>query len=160
MTNERGGPLLEEAAHVTKSTLCSGLRLKLEHLTKEAGQRLLCECHRVLSPGGVIRVSVPNLPAMLEEYHKGAYPAVDLFDRLGVTSDRPGDERLRRWLAPRIRFSHRCMYDTESLLAALSKADFDARIHAALLSRLPDIADVESEERVRGGVIAEACVPD
>jgi SAM-dependent methyltransferase len=132
----------------------------LEHLTKDAGQRLLCECRRVLSPGGVIRIAVPNLPAMLEEYHKGVYPAVDLFERLGVTCERQGDGRLRRWLAPLIRFPHRCMYDAESLLAALSNAGFDARLHAPLLSRVPDIADVECEERVRGGVIAEARVPD
>jgi len=132
----------------------------LEHLTKEAGQRLLCECRRVLAPGGVIRIAVPNLPAMLEEYHKGVYPAVDLLERLGVTCERPGDGRLRRWLAPLARFPHRCMYDAESLLAGLSEAGFEARVHAPLLSRLPDIADVECEERVRGGVIAEACVPD
>jgi SAM-dependent methyltransferase len=132
----------------------------LEHLTKEAGQRLLCECRRVLAPGGVIRIAVPNLPAMLEEYHKGVYPAVDLLEHLGVTCECRGDGRLRRWLAPLVRFPHRCMYDAESLLAALSEAGFEARIHAPLLSRLPDIADVECEERVRGGVIAEACVPD
>lgn len=132
----------------------------LEHFTKEAGQRLLRECRRVLAPGGVIRIAVPNLPAILEGYNKGVYPAVDLLERLGVTYERDSDGPLRRWLAPLVRFPHRCMYDAESLLAALFEAGFDARIHAPLLSHLPDIADVECEERVRGGVIAEACVPD
>jgi len=33
----------------------------IEHVSYEAGGRMLAECHRVLKPGGRIRVSTPNL---------------------------------------------------------------------------------------------------
>jgi SAM-dependent methyltransferase len=40
----------------------------LEHLTPEQGAALLRECHRVLTPGGTIRVVVPDLEAIARLY--------------------------------------------------------------------------------------------
>jgi predicted SAM-dependent methyltransferase len=40
----------------------------LEHFTREDGEKLLRECHRVLRPGGVLRVRVPDTPAMWGRY--------------------------------------------------------------------------------------------
>lgn len=40
----------------------------LEHLTPADGQSLLAECHRVLRPGGTIRVVVPDLEAIAKNY--------------------------------------------------------------------------------------------
>lgn len=33
----------------------------IEHVDHAAGQRMLAECHRVLSPGGILRIATPNL---------------------------------------------------------------------------------------------------
>ena len=33
----------------------------LEHMTREDGARFLSECYRVLEPGGIIRIVVPDL---------------------------------------------------------------------------------------------------
>jgi SAM-dependent methyltransferase len=128
----------------------------LEHLSRDEGARFLRECHRVLAPDGVARIVVPDLRAILDAYEKGRFPAVELLDRLGVFAEQPGDGRLKRWLAPWVRFPHRCMYDARSLLASLGAAGFDARLHAPGVSRIAELEDVEREERTEGGLIVEA----
>ncbi len=40
----------------------------LEHFSEEAGVCLTSECHRVLRPGGVLRVVVPDLEGICREY--------------------------------------------------------------------------------------------
>lgn len=40
----------------------------LEHFSAEGGVRLASECHRVLRPGGVLRVVVPDLEGICREY--------------------------------------------------------------------------------------------
>src|SRR5450759_4392058 len=40
----------------------------LEHFSKECGHHLLLECCRVLKPGGIIRVAVPDLERIAREY--------------------------------------------------------------------------------------------
>jgi SAM-dependent methyltransferase len=42
----------------------------LEHLTREDGRRLLTECFRVLKPGGVVRIVVPDLERIAQDYLK------------------------------------------------------------------------------------------
>lgn len=43
----------------------------LEHLTKEQAEKLLRDCFRVLLPGGVIRISMPDLMHLMEMYRAG-----------------------------------------------------------------------------------------
>jgi SAM-dependent methyltransferase len=40
----------------------------LEHFSKECGHHLLLECCRVLKPGGILRVAVPDLERIVREY--------------------------------------------------------------------------------------------
>jgi SAM-dependent methyltransferase len=40
----------------------------LEHLPQRDGLRLITECHRVLKPGGVLRVAVPDLEVIARNY--------------------------------------------------------------------------------------------
>lgn len=39
----------------------------IEHISKDDAKKLLKECHRVLTPGGVIRISTPNLSWIAKE---------------------------------------------------------------------------------------------
>lgn len=41
----------------------------LEHLDDDAGKQLLRECHRVLRPGGVMRLLTPDLRAIIERVY-------------------------------------------------------------------------------------------
>lgn len=131
----------------------------LEHLDREEGERFLRECARVLAPGGVLRIVVPDLAALVDAYEKGEFPATEFVDRLGVGLGHPEDGRLKRRLAPLFRFPHRCMYDAESLLRILRDAGLDARTHAPMVSRIPDIAEIELPERAEGSLVVEAVKP-
>jgi predicted SAM-dependent methyltransferase len=42
----------------------------LEHFSKSDGERLLAECFRVLKPGGVIRIAIPDLEGIVRNYLK------------------------------------------------------------------------------------------
>jgi len=133
----------------------------LEHLYFEEAQRLLKECHRVLEPGGVLRVVVPDLAAIIGEYADGKGFAA------AVAADTPADRVNLRLLmhsadAPSLArrlfrvfcdfHSHKWMYDTASLSFHLQQAGFHD-IHPCALydSRLVDIKAVERPDRILGG---------
>ncbi|MEK8090578.1 class I SAM-dependent methyltransferase [Thermithiobacillus plumbiphilus] len=40
----------------------------MEHLDLASGMRLLAECRRVLQPGGVLRIAMPDLDYLLDKY--------------------------------------------------------------------------------------------
>ena len=42
----------------------------LEHIPKENAEKFIRECYRVLKPGGIIRVVVPDLENIIDEYRK------------------------------------------------------------------------------------------
>jgi predicted SAM-dependent methyltransferase len=89
----------------------------LEHLTLEHGIQLLHECRRVLGPGGVVRIGVPDLDRYVASY----LGRDDLIDVV-----RPG--RPTRAIAlgePFFQDGHRTMYDFETLRFALCEAGFD-----------------------------------
>ena len=127
----------------------------LEHLSGDAGRRFVHECHRVLRPGGVLRIVVPDLRACVQTYLDGKVPAGEFLGTLGVDPVMPGDGWLRRFLAPWVRFPHRCMYDEDSLPALLREAGFVVELADALHSRIADIDRLEVGDRTTGAVIAE-----
>jgi SAM-dependent methyltransferase len=89
----------------------------LEHLPLPAAAGLLRECHRLLAPGGVLRVGVPDAGAYLRAY---ADPADGFIDRV-----RPG--RPTPLLAVHEVFQqhgHRSAYDERTLVLLLHAAGF------------------------------------
>jgi predicted SAM-dependent methyltransferase len=49
----------------------------LEHLPLDDGLAFLAECRRVLEPGGVLRLSTPNLDWVMQTHYRGAGANVD-----------------------------------------------------------------------------------
>lgn len=43
----------------------------IEHITREQAVELLKECHRVLRPGGRLRITTPNLDVLVQDYVNG-----------------------------------------------------------------------------------------
>jgi SAM-dependent methyltransferase len=90
----------------------------LEHLTYDDGAALVRECLRVLRPGGVLRIGVPDLDRYVASY----LGSDDLIDRV-----RPG--RPTRAIAlgePFFLHGHRCMYDFEPLAKTCIDSGFAA----------------------------------
>ena len=108
----------------------------LEHLSRQEGRKFLAECRRVLKLGGVLRIVVPDLRAVITKYESKQISADAFCEELGVLSSDDRDSRLKAFLAPFFRFPHQCMYDEQSLvekfeelkLAARPRSPFDSAI--------------------------------
>ena len=126
----------------------------LEHLRKPEGERFLKECHRVLREGGVLRILVPDLRKIVDEYIEGGCGAPEFLDRLGVLYDKK--KTLFGFdLSMLVEFPHRCMYDQESLRKGMEDAGFSAEAKGAFESRIAGIDSVERRDRTEGAVIVE-----
>jgi predicted SAM-dependent methyltransferase len=133
----------------------------LEHLDREAAASFLLECHRVLKPGGTLRVVVPDLELLvkwywesLDELDRGNTDAesrherviYDLFDQMvrrsssGTAGQKPWVRRIERVIrgnAAATGENHRWMYDRYSLGRMLTRLGFTAiRVHSASTSSI------------------------
>ncbi|BAY97842.1 family 2 glycosyl transferase [Tolypothrix tenuis PCC 7101] len=127
----------------------------LEHLSKTEGQNFLSECYRVLKPHGIIRIIVPDLKAIINKYLQGQIAADQLLDTLYVSYESPEDNILKKKLAPFIRFPHKCMYDTPTLLKVMSEIGFQATSKQAFESEINDLSQIEDYSRTIEAVIVE-----
>lgn len=138
----------------------------LEHLTRKQGQALLRECYRVLAPGGIVRLVVPDLERLARLYlerkaHAGlperVPPADDMMQEMRTCPD------YSEWPLPVRMFrlsmdahSHKWMYDADSLSQALRLAGFKGLKQCRYLeSRVPMIAGVERANRFEDGICIE-----
>lgn len=133
----------------------------LEHIDREAAPTFLRECCRVLKPGGILRVVVPDLEAQARHYLDvvGRLPedatlvehtaAIEkMIDQLVLRTPRHRREQppIVRWLenlliadTARAGILHRWMYDRFSLEEALRQAGFEGiRRHTETTSGIAD----------------------
>jgi predicted SAM-dependent methyltransferase len=138
----------------------------LEHLYLDEAKRLLSECLRVLAKGGILRIVVPDLRSIIQEY-LGGRPFGEI--PAGMQNDPPADRVNRRLLlrapvAPhggilyRIYttwkdfHSHKWMYDAESLAFHFESAGFcDVQPMGLHQSRIAGIEAVEDVSRIIKG---------
>lgn len=88
----------------------------LEHLTPERAPIALANIHRVLVPGGVFDVEVPNVEALIAGYVAGDLPLDDLLRNLYGSSAKMEDDHLN---------AHRWGWTPATLADALERAGFD-----------------------------------
>lgn len=127
----------------------------LEHFEKKEGEEFLRQCLRVLRPGGILRVVVPDLEYIISEYNSGKIAADVFVDKLDVAYKTSEMGAIKTLLANYIRFPHKCMYDTKTLLEKLRKIGFIAESRDAFSSDISDIEKIESEGRTKNAVIVE-----
>ena len=104
----------------------------LEHLYRNRAMALLSECKRVLKPGGILRLVVPDLHAMVVEYlnsknNGSSKSAADnLNEKLAFRPPAPraGIGFVRFYHLWKDFHSHKWMYDSESLSICLESAGF------------------------------------
>ena len=89
----------------------------IEHIDRAQAQRLLAECHRVLEPGGVLRISTPDLRTIIDHYVAGRIDAWHDMQWRPETPARMLNESMREW-------GHQFLYDADELLAAFRAAGF------------------------------------
>jgi predicted SAM-dependent methyltransferase len=113
----------------------------MEHLTIDEGTRCLRDWHRVLEPGGVLRVATPDLEYLVDRY-RGPWR-----DQAWLAQPEYGFIQTRaemmnvafRW------WEHRYLYDGEELERRLREAGF-APIRRCDLGRssVPELAGLET----------------
>jgi predicted SAM-dependent methyltransferase len=113
-----------------------------EHFTWAESLAITRECHRVLRRGGVLRVGVPNLRILIDDYlqDKSDRASHRLVERLQLS------HTLQDCLHTGAHHSQ--MFDERSLLHLFVSAGFvQAEVRSFRLSTIPDIATIEPEER-------------
>jgi hypothetical protein len=146
----------------------------LEHLDYyEEAPRFLEDCRRVLRPGGVLRVIVPDGAKYLEAYGSGDMSSMGTFSPL-VSMDASSDDRpfssLREVVPFRTKMEvvnfhfrqsgqHRFSYDEETLSALLRECGFEGVTRRDFrASALSDLA-IDSESRSAESLVVEGVVP-
>ena len=90
----------------------------LEHFSVEEGRRVLTECHRLLMPGGVIRVAMPSLEVMLARCSDGSWHESRSLHMPEVTTKAEYlNVCFRNW-------GHKWIYDREELHRRLREVGF------------------------------------
>jgi SAM-dependent methyltransferase len=127
-----------------------------EHLYYDDARLATRECWRVLKPGGILRLVVPNLRWYCEQYLAAIgseTAAADLHRNLLYRHLR----REKSWLLQAYTaltdfHSHKFMYDEAALEGLLKASGFgDARLRAYLETDLPHLEEVEEEGRLLHG---------
>jgi predicted SAM-dependent methyltransferase len=113
----------------------------VEHLTVEDARRLLVECHRALAPGGILRLAMPSLERLVEQYGSGRWreqPWLSQPENRHVSTPcEMLNVAFRSW-------GHEWLYDAEELHRRLSEAGFtDIRDMDSGFSEVPDLANRE-----------------
>ena len=116
----------------------------LEHLAVEAGLTFLRECRRVLTPGGVLRVAMPSLDALIEKSAKGTWRNQDWLTWPEYQNIATCAEMLnvsfRHW-------GHQWLYDREELHRRLSEAGFADILDVELgTSVVPELCNRETRK--------------
>jgi SAM-dependent methyltransferase len=137
----------------------------LEHLYLTDARRLLHECRRILRPGGLIRLVVPDLRFMTANYLKNKNAANSspaekiaaadkLNEMLGFRSPAPptGNIFFKFYYLWKDFHHHRWMYDSDSLIHYVHEAGFAGVSERGYLqSEVLGIEEIEEPGRVLDG---------
>lgn len=131
----------------------------LEHLDRETGKNFLAEAKRVLKPGGVLRIAVPDLARYVAIYQNDG--DADAFIRSLLMSQPIPSNWQQRVRTVAIGFrDHRWMYDRDSLVRALEAAGFQGvQILPPGKTLIEDPGELDLHERADDSIYAEGIAP-
>ncbi len=131
----------------------------LEHLDRDEVKAFLKEAGRVLKPGGIIRIAVPDLKKIADQYN--VHGDSDLFlEQTMLIRQNP------KKLLDKLKYliigerNHQWMYDGHSLVRLLSSMGFRTpQVLPAGNTMIPDPGELDLHERKEESVYVEAHAP-
>lgn len=123
----------------------------IEHLTFVQGLQHLTDCYRVLKPGGVIRISTPDMYTLMVNYLE---KKIGYYEEVGFSPESPCqlvNQGMRSW-------GHQFLYDRGELIDQLINAGFSEKNIWVLDpgdSQTPELKGVETRPDL-GDLIVEA----
>ena len=132
----------------------------IEHVPLPVAVGWLKEVRRVLAPGGLLRLTTPDLAVYVEGYGGGGFFAKHR-RRLAMVRVGPPMPARRAFMINQIfyHFGHRWIYDADELRFVLGEAGFDAERIAVCGFRTgsrPDVADLDTSMRSDESIYIEA----
>ncbi|GAA4687098.1 class I SAM-dependent methyltransferase [Phytohabitans rumicis] len=133
----------------------------IEHVTLDDGITWLTEVRRILAPGGLLRLTTPDLATYVDSYTTGSA----FFDRhrkrLHAAGLGPPMPARRAFMFNQIfyLYGHRWLYDLDELRYALGEAGFDpdtVRRASFRKGARPDVADLDRILRKEESMYIEA----
>lgn len=122
-----------------------------EHFTWEESLATAKECFRVLRPGGLLRIVVPDLGLIVREYLQDSDPLAShrFLSRLSLR------HTVHDLIHPGA--NHSQMFDERSLIHLMQQAGFaKPEVSRFMESRIPDIARIELEVRRQESLYVES----
>ncbi len=123
-----------------------------EHLTYRDGQAVMAEAYRVLKPGGLISVCVPDARMYIDAYlgHRELDPTREYWEPAFISSEGIDVLNYVAYMAD----EHKCMFDQQGLVERLTRAGFIGSRERSFDTGL-DLAD-----RAFESIYAEAWKPE
>jgi predicted SAM-dependent methyltransferase len=129
----------------------------IEHISFEAGTSMLRECFRVLKPGGIVRISTPDLAFLVNLYLNPDEQRNECYIRHATKAYIPQAPRLLPGFVINNfvhSWGHRFIYDRMTLTVALEHAGFCNIQPCALReSAYPELRNLENEKRMPPGML-------
>lgn len=131
----------------------------LEHLDRQDARSFLREVRRVLMPGGIIRIAVPDLRYHIDQYLRDGDADLFMENLFTTSSKQAGIFTKLRYLLIGDRH-HLWMYDARSLCQMLVGEGFrDPRVLGAGETTIPDPGSLDLAERSPESLFVEAVNP-
>ncbi|WP_246273185.1 methyltransferase domain-containing protein [Phytohabitans houttuyneae] len=136
----------------------------IEHVSLTAGTAWLTEVRRILAPGGVLRLTTPDLATYVDGYRSGDTFFSRHRGRMRAAGLGPPMPARRAFMFNQLfyLYGHRWLYDYEELAYALVSAGFpDTAIERRAFrdGARPDVAELDRVLRNDESIYVEATVP-
>lgn len=119
-----------------------------EHLTSQEAWSFFAQCHRVLQPGGVVRIAIPDLSRMSKHMTQEYAEAV----KNGGHGDGSFQSALKACV---FEHGHQSVWTSGLLSTFLQAVGFKATVCRVGQSKHPELRGIEGHGRVVGEEIAE-----
>jgi predicted SAM-dependent methyltransferase len=124
----------------------------LEHVPRDVAAHFLRECHRVLKPGGIVRLLVPDAEVLCKAYLDGN---LGQFDEWLTPEMKVAPDPAKLWEI--MCANHRALYDWRTLYADLTAAGFGKVCRAEFGKSRSPVMQAEAKDLYPGlSLIVEA----